>query len=67
MCNIGMIRQMDCLYCGKRFFRNRNDIVIDRQIKCPNCGEMHVNTSNKKFKLRKFTDKDTLYVPDYSE
>ena len=64
--DVGGIKQLDCLYCNERFFRNRNDIVLNRQIKCPHCGKVHINTSNKKFKLRKFTNKDILDVPNYS-
>ncbi len=42
-----------CLYCNKVFQLNHRDMTKGREIHCAWCGEKHVNTSDKKFKLKK--------------
>lgn len=47
------IKSMVCPYCHKKFFRHWRDRIVGKQITCPHCGETSVNTSNKKFELKK--------------
>jgi len=42
-----------CLYCNKIFQLNHRDMTKGREVHCAWCGEKHVNTSDKKFKLKK--------------
>lgn len=42
-----------CLYCNKVFQLNHRSMTNGREITCAWCGEKHINTSNKKFKLKK--------------
>lgn len=62
MGNILNVKSMVCLSCRKTFYRNSRDNVINKQISCPFCGQLHINTSPS-FDLRKFDEvKDNVEV-----
>ena len=42
-----------CLHCNKVFQLNRRDMQKGREVHCAWCGEKLINTSDKKFKLKK--------------
>ena len=50
------IKDMICPSCKKTFYRNLRDRKINKQIQCPWCENVFVNTSNNKFELKKYGD-----------
>lgn len=51
------IKEVKCAYCNTNFLKHIRNRIVNEKIKCPYCKEININTSSKKFTLKKYVPK----------